>query len=97
MWINDTLIHDDVSARDFLSSLGLDQFDIEEFVSYLTSEKIEWKEEAESWKIEAEAEYDTKHAFLNEVQNLADNLATGKGGTKLQYARKFLDLCEQYW
>lgn len=98
MLFNSQLICDRDSAIDFLDSLGMDKFDIENFINFLgVSDEAEyWENLADSYKNEAEVEFELRHDFLNEVQNLAEELSTGKGGTKAAYAQEFLNLCEKF-
>lgn len=87
------------SAQDFLHSIGMDDFDVEEFISLLCSEyeddKRYWMAEAESWKVEAEMEYEKRNDLITDLWNVVDDLIKGKG-TKKQIADKISNLCE-YW
>ena len=99
--INDTLIYDSRTAVDFLCSLGMDSVDIEEMIEFLSEQYSTrtvkfWENEAKEWEHESAREYELRNSLICEVQNLADELATGKGGTKAQYADRFLNLCEFY-
>jgi hypothetical protein len=99
--VNDTFIYDSRTAVDFLCSLGMDRVDIEEMIEFLSEQYSTrtvkfWENEAKEWEHESAREYELRNSLICEVQNLADELATGKGGTKAQYADRFLNLCEFY-
>ena len=99
--INDTCIYDSYTAEDYLSSLGMDNEDIAALQKYL-NEKYHthttdyWKQEAKEWERESAREFELRNSLICEVQNLADELASGKGGTKARYAEKFKSMCEYY-
>lgn len=99
--IDDTYIYDSRTAEDYLGSLGMDDEDIVALQTYL-SEKYHvhtidyWKQEAKEWERDSVRQFELRNGLICEVQNLADELASGKGGTKARYAEKFKDLCEYY-
>ena len=102
MILNDgTFIYDSRTAEDYLGSLGMDKDDIIAIQKYL-SEKYEqhtvdyWKQEAKEWEKDSVHNYELRNGLICEIQNLADELASGKGGTKAQYADRLRNLCE-YW
>ena len=102
MILNDgTYIYDSRTLEDYFYSLGMDDLDIEAVQNYL-NEKYEthnidyWKNEAKEWERDSVREYELRNGLICEIQNLADELASGKGGTKAQYAERFKELCE-YW
>ena len=102
MILNDgTYIYDSRMLEDYFYSLGMDDLDIEAVQNYL-NEKYEthnidyWKNEAKEWERDSVREYELRNGLICEIQNLADELASGKGGTKAQYAERFKELCE-YW
>ena len=41
-------------------------------------------------------QYEARAGLIQEIQDIADKLASGKGGTKIQYAEKLKKTCE-YW
>lgn len=99
--LKDAYIYDCRTAEDYLDSLGMDKFDIEAMQTYL-SEKYEehsvdyWKQEAKEWEQDSINQFEKRNGLICDIQELADNLASGKGGTKIQYANKLKELCE-YW
>ena len=102
MILNDgTFIYSTRTLEDYLYSLGMDDLDIQAVQNYL-NEKYEtrnidyWKNEAKEWERDSVREYELRNGLICEIQNLADELASGKGGTKAQYAERFKELCE-YW
>ena len=88
-------------AEEYLSSLGMDKIDIENFYQYLNDNHYYegseyWKREAKEWEADSMQQYEMRAGLIQEVQELADKLASGKGGTKFQYAERLKKLCE-YW
>ena len=98
VWINDQIINDTISAKEFLSSLGLDKWDIEEFCQMLltNSDAIDWKKEAKEWELDSMQQFEKRNSLINEINELADKLESGKGGTKKQYAERLRQTCE-FW
>ena len=100
LWINDIPIFDSAAAREYLSSLGLNKFEIQEFSEILAGKHDEnaiyWEQEAKEWELESSREFEKLNSLICEIQELADELESGKGGTKKQYAEKFRQACE-FW
>ena len=100
--LNDgTYIYDGRTAIDLLYSLGMDDIDIDNFQKYISEDGEEhdieyWKTEAKEWELDSAHEYEKREGLICAVQDLADKLASGKGGTKVQYAQRFKDACE-FW
>jgi hypothetical protein len=100
--LNDgTYIYDGRTAIDFLYSLGMDNIDIDTFQEYISEDGEEhdieyWKQEAKEWELHSAHQYELRNALICEIQDLADKLASGKGGTKAQYAAKIKNICEFY-
>lgn len=96
-----TYIYSSRTAIDFLHSLGMDNIDINTFQEYISKDEEEhdieyWKQETEEWKLDSAHQYELRNGLIREIQDLADKLATGKGGTKAQYAAKIKNICEFY-
>jgi len=100
--LNDgTYIYSARTAIDFLYSLGMDDIDIDNFQKFLSEEDETntvdyWKQEAKEWELDSAHQYELRNALICEIQDLADKLASGKGGTKAQYADKIKNICEFY-
>lgn len=98
---NGEYIYNSRTAIDFLYSLGMDNIDINTFRQYISEDGEEhtldyWKQEAKEWEKDSIHNYELRNGLICEIQNLADELASGKGGTKAQYADRLRNLCE-YW
>lgn len=96
-----TCIYDSRTAIEFLYSLGMDNTDIDCFIEMISESNDEhtidyWKREAKEWELDSAHEYELRNDLICEIQDLAEKLGSGKGGTKAQYAQKFLDICEFY-
>ena len=96
-----TCIYNSRVARDFLESIGIDKLDFEELCAYISDEynpyAVEyWETEAKEWELDSAHEYEKREGLICAVQDLADELASGKGGTKVQYAQRLRDACE-FW
>lgn len=96
--LNDQVILNIHDCRTFLASIGLDKFQIEDFIDCImtSDDVIDWKAEAKEWELDSARNYELRQQLICEVQDLADKLATGKGGTKVQYRDKFYRACEFY-
>ena len=95
------MIYDSRTAREFLLSIGLSVEDIEELQSYLNQLNEEndvsfWRQEAYDWEQDSIREFELRSGLISTIQNLADELASGKGGTKAQYAQHLRDACD-FW
>lgn len=93
-------IYDQVTAEEFLINQGIESWQVHDFKEFLCSEVYSFISE-QAKKIdnyEKEAEY--LNECLNEMQNellyVADNLASGKGGTKIQYADRIKKIVNRY-
>lgn len=101
IFVDDTSIYNCSSALDFLSSFGMNREDIAEFFQYLSDEYYYesaeyWQNEAKEWEKDSTQQYEARAGLIQEIQDIADKLASGKGGTKIQYAEKLRKTCE-YW
>ena len=96
--LNDQVILNIHDCRAFLASIGLDKFQIEDFINCIitSDDRIDWQAEAKEWELDSARNYELRQQLIYEIQNLADKLATGKGGTKVQYRDKFYHVCEFY-
>jgi len=99
--VNDYVIYDSRTARDFLLSIGLNDADIEELQGYLNllneaNDVSFWRQEAHDWEQDSIREFELRSGLISTIQNLADELASGKGGTKAQYAQHLRDACD-FW
>lgn len=100
--INDgTLIYSRDTLIEWLRDKGLDDFSLEEFLDMCQDptikQDVEWyKDNYEGMEREADGYYCNLRDLAQEVENLANKLATGKGGTKAQYAEKFKKLADYY-
>ena len=101
MLVNGQTIYDERSAREYLASLGLDIFQIENFVYYLTCDTEEEMRNLELdcsiLQQERGMIFENHNTMINELLNLADELASGKGGTKVQYADRIKQICDTYY
>lgn len=98
---NGICLYNSRTAADFLESIGISRLDFEKLCEYISDEydpyAIEyWKTEAKEWKLDSAHEYEKREGLICAVQDLADELASGKGGTKVQYAQRLRDACE-FW
>ncbi len=98
---NGECIYSARTAIEFLYSLGMDDIDIDKFQEFLSEEDETntvdyWKQEAKEWELDSAHQYELRNNLICEIQDLADKLASGKGGTKAQYADKIKGVCE-YW
>ena len=82
MIFNDHFIIGPDSARDFLFSLGMDKFDVEEFIQLACSEyeddKRYWMAEAQAWQVDAEMEYERRNDLITALWLVVDDLLEGK-------------------
>lgn len=99
MIFNDYFIVGQDSARDFLYSLGMDKFDVEEFTQLLCSEyeddKRYWMAEAQEWQADAEREFEMRNSLITALWLIVDDLLEGKS-TKRKLADQISNLCEFY-
>ena len=99
--INGQTIYNERSARDYLASLGLDIFQIDAFVQYLTEDiEDEYANlEHDFMVVEQERDmiFENHNIMIGELLDLADELASGKGGTKVQYADRIKQICDTYY
>lgn len=84
----------------YLATLGFDKFDIQTLGHLLYKDTFENAEEYKELFKEEERYsshlYEDLNSFANEVEALADDLASGKGGTKAKYAERFKALAKFY-
>ena len=99
--INGQTIYNERSARDYLASLGLDIFQVDAFVQYLTEDiEDEYANlEHDFMVVEQERDmiFENHNIMIGELLDLADELASGKGGTKVQYADRIKQICDTYY
>lgn len=92
-----TFITDVPSLNDYLEGLGFDVYTLANMYSKDWRENYKVLQEDRDWQ---ERQADHYYCALNnlstEIDELADKLATGKGGTKVQYAQRFKKLTEYY-
>lgn len=92
-----TFITDVPSLIDYFTGLG---FNIEELSNFFCQDIIEEYNHLQESRNEEERAADHYYCALNNlstaIDELADKLATGKGGTKVQYAERFKKLTNYY-
>lgn len=92
-----TFLTDHNSLLDFLSGIG---FDVEQLRTMLCADLIDelngYREDNRFYELQADHYYCALNDLSNEIDELADKLATGKGGTKANYAQRFKKLAEFY-
>lgn len=92
-----TFLTDHRSLLDFLSGIG---FDVEQLRTTLCADLLDglngYREDCRYHELQADHYYCALNDLSNEIDELADKLATGKGGTKVQYAKRFKKLTEFY-
>ena len=99
MWFKDNYIPDRTAAYEFLHSLGMDDFDIQDFTTLLLQDdedSVDWEQEAEEWKKDAIAQAEERNNLITELQDIVDDLLQGKS-TKKNLAAKMSYLCEYYY
>lgn len=92
-----TFLTDYHSLLDFLTGIG---FDTEQLRTMLCADLLDelngYREDHSFYELQADHYYCALNDLATEVDELADKLASGKGGTKLQYSLKFKKLTEFY-
>jgi hypothetical protein len=104
-----TVIYNGDSAREYLFSLGFNKFEIMELIDLLVNDTAEGeyildditygeviKEENdyyERWQDGIRNDYLDEY---EELEVLCDKLASGKGGTKVQYANKIMKVATRF-
>ena len=98
MFFNDYDLYDKNSCLFFLNSLGMNEFEIEEFLSYVNESMLleQYKDLVDAFERDSAGNYELRQNLICEIQDLADELASGKGGTKIRYADRLRKLCEYY-
>ena len=99
MWFKHHYIPDRSAAHDFLHSLGMDDFDIQDFSALLFQEDedlIDWKMEAKEWERDSVAQFEKRNGLITELYDIVDDLIAGKG-TKKKIAERISSLCEYYY
>ena len=88
-----TFIADVPSLNDYLEGLGFDIYTLANMYSKEWRENYKVLQEDRDWQ---ERQADHYYCALNnlstEIDELADKLATGKGGTKVQSQNKYYDV-----
>ena len=92
-----TFITDIPSLNDYLSGLGFDVYALAHMYNKdLREEYRILQEDRDFYERQADHYYCALNDLSTEIDELADKLATGKGGTKVQYCQKFKKLTEYY-
>ena len=92
-----TFITDVPSLNDYLSGLGFDVYVLAHIYNKdLREEYRILQEDRDFYERQADHYYCALNDLSTEIDELADKLATGKGGTKVQYCQKFKKLTEYY-
>lgn len=92
-----TFIADVPSLNDYLEGLGFDVYTLANMYSKDWREDCRvLQEDRDWWERQADHYYCALNNLSNEIDELADKLVTGKGGTKAQYAQRFKRLTEFY-
>lgn len=97
--LNDgTFLYNEWSVKEYLTSLGFD--DLEELgellFPYLFKENNWYKEMYQAQERELDGCYMNNRYFLEELEAVLDRLASGKGGTKVQYSYQIRKLAQNY-
>lgn len=98
MVLNDgTFLYNEYTVKEYLEALG---FDMQELMNMLAGDIIQERDENEAmWREEERYRFCVEEHMStawNELDDIADDLASGKGGTKVQYAQKIKD-CINFW
>lgn len=92
-----TFLTDHNSLLDFLSGIG---FDVEQLRTMLCADLLnelnDYREDFRYHELLADHYYCALNNLSTEIDELADKLASGKGGTKANYAQRFKKLVEFY-
>lgn len=96
--LNDgTFIGDEASLCDYLINLG---FNVDDLRNELCSDIVEERDIAlqdnQYYELLADDYHNKLNGLSTEIEDLADKLATGKGGTKVQYSQRFKYLADYY-
>lgn len=92
---NGDIAYNKYTCQLFLSSLGMDEIDIENFINFFLSDTIDWKQESKEWELDSMHQFEKRNGLINDLQEVIDDLRAGKG-TKRQIAERINNLCE-YW
>lgn len=96
--LNDgTFLYDKIGVYEYLSSLG---FDIDDLFNMMCGGMVEEVQEANEnakyWE-DRFIDYDyNMRTMYNEIKDLTDKLASGKGGTKMQYSHRIMNVINNY-
>ena len=92
-----TFIADVPSLNDYLEGFGFDVHTLANIYSKDWREDYRvLQEDRDWWERQADHYYCALNDLSTEIDELADKLATGKGGTKKDYGQKFKKLTEFY-
>lgn len=96
-----TYIYSYDTLADWLQDKGIDDFNLEEFMDMCQDPTIkddaEWyKREYDNLERAVDGYYCNLRDMANDIDDLADKLASGKGGTKANYAERFKDIVRFY-
>lgn len=92
-----TFIADVPSLNDYLEGFGFDVHTLANIYSKDWREDYRvLQENRDWWERQADHYYCALNDLSTEIDELADKLATGKGGTKKDYCQKFKKLIEFY-
>lgn len=99
MILNDgTYIYNPYTLKEFLSSLGFDPSTVEDvFNEKLISENKNLKDICNSYEREIDGYMCAIRDMSEELEDLADKLSSGKGGTKVQYAERIKNIIKNYY
>lgn len=93
---NGNIAYDRYSCEEYLSSLGMNKWDIQDFIDLLqTIDFVDWKQEAKEWELDSMQQFDKRNGLICDLQEVIDDLRAGKG-TKAKIADRIEALCE-YW
>ena len=92
-----TFIYNRYSLDEYLSSLGFYVRDLEEIYSEEANHRLDCLEASRD-EYELAADYYSNQlvSLGNELEELVDNLASGKGGTKKEYAARIKNMIQYY-
>lgn len=94
---DNTFIDNIDSLTDYLVNLG---FNIQDLKNCLCAEEYDrikmLQNSQEDYEREADAWYRSTYDMAAEIHDLANKLATGKGGTKIAYADRFHKIADYY-
>jgi hypothetical protein len=95
-----TFIDSKDSAIEYLSSLGFDKFDIENLGTLLVGDILEEiaidKQYCQDRQDEVYMILEAVGHMRDDIQDLCDKLGSGKGGTKIQYAKRIMEAFDSY-